>query len=287
MCACCDGTLSDIDVRFKENLAATTVVCAAKGYPEAYPTNMKITGLSEAAQKKMVKVYHAGTKLSSTEEEQQVLCSGGRVLAVTGIGSTIDESRRVAYKAVQLIDFVENGVSLIHYRTDIAQRAIKKKLRIGVLGSTRGTSLLPIMQACASGNLHAEIAVVVSNKSTAPILEKGYSLGASCLTRFVSSKGLTREEHDAEVSSVLQSASVDLVLLIGYMRILSKDFTTYWSGRCLNVHPSLLPKHAGGMDLAVSISSEFIVPFNQNCKRNNPYLLFSLCSLKNVKHGYP
>lgn len=254
-------------MRFKENLAATTVVCAAKGYPEAYPTNMQITGLSEAAQKKTVKVYHAGTKLSSTKE-QQVLCSGGRVLAVTGVGSTIDESRRVAYEAVKLIDFVENGESLIHYRTDIAQRAIKKKLRIGILGSTRGTSLLPIMQACASGQLHAEIVAVVSNKSTAPILEKGSSLGCSCLTRFVSSKGLTREEHDAEVSSILQSASVDLVLLIGYMRILSKDFTTYWSGRCLNVHPSLLPKHSGGMDLAVSIDFVSMFPFNLKYRRS-------------------
>ncbi len=251
MCACCDGTLNSIDVRFKENSAATTVVCAAKGYPEAYPTNMTITGLSDVSNNDRVKVYHAGTKLSSTEEKH-VLCSGGRVLAVTGVGSTIDESRRAAYEAVRMIDFVKNGESLIHYRKDIAQRAIQKKLRIGVLGSTRGTSLLPVMQACASGQLNAEIVAVVSNRSTAPILDKGSSLGVGCLTRFVSSKGLTREEHDAEVTSILHSASVDLVLLVGYMRIMSKDFTTFWSGRCLNVHPSLLPKHAGGMDLAVS-----------------------------------
>ncbi len=97
MCACCDGTLNSVDVRFKENSAATTVVCAAKGYPEAYPTNMTITGLSDVSNNNRVKVYHAGTQLSSTEEKH-VLCSGGRDLAVTGVGSTIDESRRAAYE---------------------------------------------------------------------------------------------------------------------------------------------------------------------------------------------
>jgi len=252
MCACCDGTLHTMDVRFKENAAATTVVCAAKGYPESYPKNMNIVGLNDVVGKmKHVKVYHAGTKMSSSEGP---LCNGGRVLAVTGTGRTISESRKAAYDAVCKLDFVAaSGESLMHYRKDIAQRAMPEnnKLRIGVIGSTRGTSLLPIMKACASGELNAEIVAVVSNKSTAPILEKGMSLGPTCVTKFVSSKNLTRSEHDAEVTSILRSAGVDLVLLIGCMRIVSKDFTDYWSGRCLNVHPSLLPKHAGGMDLIV------------------------------------
>ena len=63
---------------------------------------------------------------------------------------------------------------------------------------------------------------------------------------------MSKEQYDAECTSVLVGAGVEYVLLVGYMRILSKDFTEYWTGRCINVHPSLLPKHAGGMDLAVS-----------------------------------
>merc|ERR1711966_243905 len=57
--------------------------------------------------------------------------------------------------------------------------------------------------------------------------------------------------YDAECTSLLVDAGVEYVLLVGYMRILSKEFTDFWAGRCVNVHPSLLPKHAGGMDLAV------------------------------------
>lgn len=70
-------------------------------------------------------------------------------------------------------------------------------------------------------------------------------------TKFISSKGLSREKYDAECTSVLVGAGVEYVLLVGYMRILSSSFCKFWEGRCINVHPSLLPKHAGGMDLAV------------------------------------
>jgi phosphoribosylamine--glycine ligase len=250
MCACCDGKLDSVDVRFKENVSAATVVCAAKGYPEAYAKGMAIQGLEEANAIENVKVYHAGTKV---DDAQITRCSGGRVLAVTGMGSNLTEALASSYKAVKSITFADsNGDNLMHYRTDIAKGAIRKKLRIGVLGSTRGTALIPVMEACANGSLHAEIVAVVSNRSSALILEKGKSLGPTVTTKFVSSKDLSREQFDAECTSVLAGAGVEYVLLVGYMRILSKQFTDYWAGRCINVHPSLLPKHAGGMDLAVS-----------------------------------
>ena len=134
----------------------------------------------------------------------------------------------------------------------IAKGAVRRKLRIGILGSTRGTSLVPVMEACANGTLHAEIVAVVSDRSSAPILDKGRSLGVTVTTKFLSAKGLSRDQYDAECTSVLVGAGVEYVLLVGYMRILSKGFTDYWAGRCINVHPSLLPKHSGGMDLAVS-----------------------------------
>jgi hypothetical protein len=259
MQACCDGTLSTIDVRFKEHVSAATVVCAAKGYPETYPKGMAIKGLESAGAIENVKVYHAGTKVE--EENGQVItrCTGGRVLAVTGTGSNLTEALAASYKAVKQISFEDGntGANLMHYRTDIAKGAIHKKLRIGVLGSTRGTALIPVMEACANGTLHAEIVAVVSNRSSAPILDKGKSLGVTVTTKFVSSKGLSREQFDAECTSVLVGAGVEYVLLVGYMRILSKSFTDYWSGRCINVHPSLLPKHAGGMDLAVSCVKVF------------------------------
>ena len=253
MCACCDGTLDSVDVRFKENTSAATVVLAAKGYPASYPKGMAIEGLPGANAISGVNVYHAGTKLG---EDGISRCSGGRVLAVTGMGSDLKEALRASYKGVQKLSFIgDNGEALMHYRTDIAKGATNKKLRIGVLGSTRGTALIPVIEACANGNLNAEIVAVVSDKSSAPILEKGRALGVTVTTTSISSKGLSREEFDAECTSVLVGAGVEYVLLVGYMRILSNAFCKFWEGRCINVHPSLLPKHSNLMDLAVHQSA--------------------------------
>jgi formyltetrahydrofolate-dependent phosphoribosylglycinamide formyltransferase len=257
MTACCKGELHKVDVRFKEGQAAATVVCAAAGYPQSYPKGMIISGLPEATAEPNVKVYHAGTALDADHHDAsgpQTVCTGGRVLAVTGTGSSLQTALKSAYNGVDKIQFLakdDTSTSLMHFRTDIGRKAVEKKLRIGVMGSTRGTALLPVMEACANGELHAEIVAVLSNKESAPILEKGRTLGPTVLTQAISSKGLTREQFDAECTASLVGAGVDYVLLVGYMRILSKSFTDFWAGRCINVHPSLLPKHAGGMDLAV------------------------------------
>ena len=253
--ACCRGELDKVDVRFREGRSAATVVCAALGYPQSYPKGMRVTGLEAANAVPQVKVYHAGTQLDD-DDAKVTRCSGGRVLAVTGVGSSLGSALKTAYAGVGKLDFVQDdndgattGQSLLHRRTDIGRKAVERKLRIGVLGSTRGTALLPVMEACEKGDVPAEIVAVLSNKESAPILEKGRSLGV--LTRAVSAKGLSRAQFDAECTAALMGAGVDFILLVGYMRILSKEFCEFWKGRCINVHPSLLPKHAGGMDLAV------------------------------------
>jgi phosphoribosylamine--glycine ligase/phosphoribosylglycinamide formyltransferase/phosphoribosylformylglycinamidine cyclo-ligase/phosphoribosylamine--glycine ligase/phosphoribosylformylglycinamidine cyclo-ligase len=247
--ACCSGNLDAIDVRFKEGQSAATVVCAALGYPEVYPKGMEITGLDAANSSNGVKVYHAGTDVDNAGVTR---CSGGRVLAITGTGSSLKNALQSAYNGVKSIQFIDvHGKHQLHRRTDIGKKATQKNLRIGVLGSTRGTALIPVVEACRSGELDAEIVALISNKSSAPILEKGRALGVTVLSKFISAKDLSREQYDSECTAALVAAGVDFVLLVGYMRILSKSFTDFWKNRCINVHPSLLPKHAGGMDLAV------------------------------------
>lgn len=247
--ACCTGTLGSIDVRFKEKTYAATVVCAAQGYPEKYPKGMEIKDIGAANGCKGVKVYHAGTKI---DEAGVTRCSGGRVLAVTGLGDSLQSALKASYKAVGMLDFTDaDGKGQMHTRSDIGKKAVEKKIRIGVLGSTRGTALMSVIEACASGKINAEIVAVLSNRSSAPILEKGRALGVTIHTQFISAKGLTREQYDAECTASLVKSGAEFVLLVGYMRILSKPFTDFWKGRCINVHPSLLPKHAGGMDLEV------------------------------------
>ena len=122
-------------------------------------------------------------------------------------------------------------------------------LRVGVLGSTRGTALQGVLDAIAAGELDVELALVIADKVHAPILERAARYGVPTL--HLDPTGLKRAEYDERVSSALQDAEVELVLLVGYMRIVSASFVERWRGRLLNVHPSLLPAFGGMMNLSV------------------------------------
>jgi phosphoribosylglycinamide formyltransferase-1 len=122
-------------------------------------------------------------------------------------------------------------------------------LKIGVLGSTRGTALQGVLDAVASGELDVEITVVISDKAQAQILERVAKYGVPTL--HVDATGMKRAEYDEKVSAALRDAGVELVLMIGYMRIVSSGFVEAWRGRLLNVHPSLLPAFGGMMNMSV------------------------------------
>ena len=103
-----------------------------------------------------------------------------------------------------------------------------------------------IIDAINSKKLNAIISVVISNKKDAYALERARSHNIRAV--FIDSKGKEREEFDKEAAEVLDKESVELILLIGYMRILSPWFVRKYKNRIINVHPSLLPAFAGGMD---------------------------------------
>jgi phosphoribosylglycinamide formyltransferase-1 len=97
--------------------------------------------------------------------------------------------------------------------------------------------------------LDVEIVLVISDKKTAPILERAMSHGVPTL--FLDQVGLKRNIYDHQVSKALREAGAELVLMIGYMRIVSTEFVEAWRGRLLNVHPSLLPAFGGLMNMKV------------------------------------
>jgi phosphoribosylglycinamide formyltransferase-1 len=118
--------------------------------------------------------------------------------------------------------------------------ALKK---LGILLSGRGSNFEAIADSIQAGRLHAEIAVVISNRANAPGLESAKRRGLNA--QLIPSKGRAREEHDADVIMALKHAQVDLVCLAGYMRLLSPDFIRAFPNRILNIHPSLLPAFPG------------------------------------------
>ena len=121
---------------------------------------------------------------------------------------------------------------------------------LAILGSTRGTDMQAIIDAIESGSLDAKIDVVVSNKPDAYILERASNHDIPTLV-FEKEKGESREAYDQRLLTQLADYPINLILLIGWMRILSPVFVNAYPGRILNVHPSLLPKFAGDMDLNV------------------------------------
>ena len=122
-------------------------------------------------------------------------------------------------------------------------------INLGVLGSTNGTDLQSILDAIGAGKLDAKVSVVISNRENSYILERAKKHNTPSV--FINHKGRIREDFDSEMTNILKEHNVDLILLIGFMRILSSTFCSNWAGKILNVHPSLLPKYAGGMDTNV------------------------------------
>lgn len=242
---CAEGDLAARvpEVKWKIG-AAATVVCAASGYPQSYPKGLPISGCQEADGLEGVKVYHAGTK----KMEGGHVTSGGRVLAVTGTGCDLPEALERAYQGAGMIRF--DPADGLHFRRDIGHRALHRPTRIALLGSTRGSSSQVTIDSIKAGTLNAEVVLVVSNRAGAGILERAQREGVRHL-HLPCAKGTPRAAYDAELTRVLRDEGVDVVMLVGFMRIMSPEFCQDWEGCCINVHPSLLPKHAGGMDLEV------------------------------------
>lgn len=116
-------------------------------------------------------------------------------------------------------------------------------MRLGILISGRGSNFEAIANNIARRKLDAEIAIVISNRASAPGLEIARQRGIPM--RVISSAGLERETYDKLLIEELRTHEVDLVCLAGFMRLLSASFVRAFPDRVLNIHPSLLPAFPG------------------------------------------
>jgi len=116
-------------------------------------------------------------------------------------------------------------------------------MNLGILLSGRGSNFEAIADNIDAGRLAAKIAIVISNRADAGGIESARRRRLNALV--IPSKGRQREEHDRDVVAALRQASVDLVILAGYMRLLSPWFIQQFPQRILNIHPSLLPAFPG------------------------------------------
>jgi phosphoribosylglycinamide formyltransferase-1 len=120
-----------------------------------------------------------------------------------------------------------------------------KRTRVGVLISGRGSDALALIQAAKEPAYPAEIVVVLSNNPDAPGLEKAAAEGVAVAGLDHRPFGKDRETHERLIDAALREAGVEFVALAGYMRVLTGWFVKAWSGRMINIHPSLLPAFPG------------------------------------------
>ena len=119
-----------------------------------------------------------------------------------------------------------------------------KKLRIGVLVSGSGTNLQAVIDACQKGSLTAEVAVVITNKADAGAISRCEK--AHIPWQFVDHRLFhDRQDFDNKLIEILREAGVELVLLAGFMRILTASFIDSFPRAIMNIHPALLPAFPG------------------------------------------
>lgn len=117
-------------------------------------------------------------------------------------------------------------------------------MRIGVLASGSGSNLQAILDGCASGQIPAQVAVVVSNVPGARALERAQAAKVPAVL-LAHGQHPSRDAYDAEVVSLLRKHRVELVCLAGFMRLITPVLLSAFQNKILNIHPSLLPSYPG------------------------------------------
>lgn len=118
--------------------------------------------------------------------------------------------------------------------------------KLGILGSGNGSNMEAIADACQRGQLPAEVAIVLSDVSDAPILARARERGIqACQIDPGHFRSKLSDEAEQQIIDTLKAAQIDWVILAGFMRIIKSDFLRAYPERIVNIHPSLLPSFPG------------------------------------------
>lgn len=119
-----------------------------------------------------------------------------------------------------------------------------RRMKIAVFASGGGSNFQAIVDAVRRGELPAELALLVCDKPQAPVVKRAEAAGVATFT-FRPKEYPSREAYEAEIVQVLDEHEIDLIVLAGYMRLITKVLLQPYEGRIINIHPSLLPSFPG------------------------------------------
>lgn len=144
-----------------------------------------------------------------------------------------------------------------------------KRMRTAILISGRGSNMIALIEAAKAADFPAEIALVAANLPDAGGLERAAAAGIATTSVDHRPFGKDREAFERALDEALQAHGIELVVLAGFMRVLTPWFVTRWQGRMINIHPSLLPDfrgthtHARALEAGVAehgCTVHFVVP---------------------------
>lgn len=119
-----------------------------------------------------------------------------------------------------------------------------RAFRMAVFASGRGSNFQALVDEQQSGALGGEISILVCDKPQAPVVELAKAANVEVFA-FQPKEYASKEDYEREIAAELQQRGVELIVLAGYMRLLSPSFVEFYNGRIINIHPSLLPAFPG------------------------------------------
>lgn len=237
---CMNG--ESVDIAWKSGHSAA-VVLSHYDYPASRLDVPVVLNLNREHLIQLIKSEGVQIYLSNVKDSNGILSTtGGRVMTVTCHSESLTEALEKIYSTLPKISYPG-----VYYRKDIGQGFLNhgvniaplSKLKVGVLASGNGTSLTKVLEHNPEC-----IKVIIANRSQATVITRAYKLGIPCVVIKSNKKGIYRQ-----VAEILGLYGVDIVVLCGYNRIVPSDI--YDRFNTVNIHPSLLPRHAGLLDLTV------------------------------------
>lgn len=235
MMDCIEG--NDISYIKWKNKFCSCVVLSHLDYPEKKlknPVEIKATSLD-----KNIKIYYSNLEY----KDNKIKTYGGRVASMVSLDDSICKSLENIYNNIYKIEY-----SGRYYRRDIGLKYLlshenkRRKLKLAVISSSRGSSIVKLLDNLEKINVSMEL--IVSNKQT-EILDKAkkYNIPHIYLPDLNDKK-----LYFNKLANIIESFDVDLIFCIGFKKIFSKEFCKKFEGKLLNIHPSLLPYYAGYYD---------------------------------------
>jgi len=254
-----DGNLPDA---IKIDSGSTVaVVLAAGGYPESPEVGATIYGLSEPGDSSLL--FHAGT---SRDASGQVTVSGGRALTVVGLGASVAEAARMAYSSPvrfagmhRRMDIgaepkvLSSGIAGMPSEGRRDQGPRDDRIRLVVLASGGGTNLQALIDGSQSGSLSAAVVGVVSQDVESGALERARKARIPFAYVPLANRrdAEERRAHEVALRETITSFSPDVVVLAGWMLVLSADLIAELDQPIINVHPALLSVENEPLDIPI------------------------------------